>query len=132
MKKDFSHGTYKALILALQSDNYRFSQFDQALESAPPVKSVILRHDIDRMPRRAISLAKLEHDLGVRSAYFFRVRHGRTDEFALNTIADLGHQIGYHYETLADTKGDRLSAFNLFVANFRIPVNEQKVRFFTF
>ena len=117
MKKDFSHRAYEALILALQSNGYRFSQFDQADELSPPIKSVILRHDIDRLPNRAIQLARLEHSLGVRSTYFFRVRRGKTNEYALQTITDLGHQIGYHYETLADANGNHLIAYDSFVAN---------------
>ena len=32
---------------------------------------MIIRHDIDREPERALKMAEIENDLGVKSTYFF-------------------------------------------------------------
>jgi len=32
---------------------------------------MIIRHDIDRKPERALKMAEIENDLGVKSTYFF-------------------------------------------------------------
>ena len=32
-----------------------------------------IRHDIDRKPERALKMAEIEHDFGVKSTYYFRM-----------------------------------------------------------
>jgi len=73
----------------------------------------ILRHDVDRKPRNALMMAKLESLIGVRSTYYFRYPYTFHPDIIRN-IARLGHEIGYHYETLAKTGGDQEKAIRLF------------------
>jgi len=35
-----------------------------------PNRCMIIRHDIDRKPDRALKMAEIENDLGVKSTYF--------------------------------------------------------------
>ena len=64
-------------------------------------------------------MARIEHELGVRSTYYFRSKLPSYSESAIRSIHSLGHEIGYHYECLSDTRGDHAAAWDLFRANLR-------------
>ncbi|PKN78875.1 MAG: hypothetical protein CVU48_06980, partial [Candidatus Cloacimonetes bacterium HGW-Cloacimonetes-1] len=68
---------------------------------------VYLRHDVDRKPGKALQMAKLEHDLDVRSTYFFRCTSECFVPDLIKEIESMGHEIGYHYENLS-TAAQRL------------------------
>lgn len=61
-------------------------------------KRVILRHDVDRLPENSLRLARLEHELRVTGTYYFRIVPESYDRQIMKEIAELGHEIGYHYE----------------------------------
>jgi hypothetical protein len=78
---------------------------------------VILRHDVDRRPIFAVRMAEYEHRLDVRSSYYFRCdSKGHFPCDAVRKIADLGHEVGFHYECLSRCSGDRAAA----LAQFRM------------
>ncbi len=81
-----------------------------------PEKYVILRHDVDRKPGNALRMAKLEHELGIQSTYYFRMKPHTFKPDIIRQIADMGHEIGYHYETLDKAKGDPKRAIDIFDA----------------
>ena len=39
----------------------------------PSLKSIVLRHDVDRRPQNSLNLAKIESKLGLKGVYNFRV-----------------------------------------------------------
>jgi hypothetical protein len=78
-----------------------------------------LRHDVDRLPSRALQLARLEKELDVSSTYFFRVKGVSFHRPTIGKIAGLGHEIGYHYEDLSDAGGDAVRAIESFKQNLR-------------
>jgi hypothetical protein len=81
---------------------------------SPQDNVVILRHDVDRFPENALGIAKLEHQLGVRSTYYFRMVRGVFSPRIIRQIQALGHEIGYHYETLSKCNGNRQRAIEAF------------------
>jgi hypothetical protein len=83
-------------------------------DSAPP-KRVYLRHDVDRMPNRAVVMAEAEAAQRVVSTYYFRCdARMRFPERAMRRIAELGHETGFHYESLSRARGNRDAAVALF------------------
>ena len=60
-------------------------------------------------------MAKLEHDKGIKSTYYFRMKPESYNEDIIKEIIKLGHEIGYHYESLCDSKGD----FELGISDFK-------------
>ena len=68
--------------------------------------TVILRHDVDLKPQNSLATAKLEHELGIKGSYYFRAVPESWDEQIIREIAALGHEVGYHYETM-DTVDSR-------------------------
>lgn len=76
---------------------------------------VILRHDVDRRPHRAVEMAELEAHHQVRSTYYFRcTAGGEYPEDAIRAIRELGHETGYHYECLSRSNGDQSLAIEMF------------------
>lgn len=81
---------------------------------------VLIRHDVDRIPSRAEALANLESKLGIKSTYYFRCnKEGRFPYKAIERIASLGHEVGYHYEDLSRCHGDREKAILSFLSNLQ-------------
>ncbi len=113
---DFTHNTYRRLLETLQDQGYTFLTFRELARSNGSIGApyVLLRHDVDRMPGRSQALAELESQEGVQSTYFFRTKPVSFSEAVIARIQALGHEIGYHYETLSDAKGDMELAWQLF------------------
>lgn len=103
---DFTFIKYNILLNSLISKGYTFQTFEQFLEN-PSKKVVILRHDVDLRPQNSLVTAKLEHDLGIVGSYYFRIVKESNNPDIIRKIAELGHEIGYHYETM-DTKSSEL------------------------
>lgn len=79
-----------------------------------PGKFIILRHDIDRKIGHALRMAEIENRLGVRATYYFRYNRSTFRPAIIGAIADMGHEIGYHYEVLDKARGDHERALQLF------------------
>jgi hypothetical protein len=69
---------------------------------------------VDRLPGRALQMARLEAAAGVTSIYFFRHKRISFRPSVVRAIAEMGHAIGYHYEELADARGDYDKAWKRF------------------
>ena len=120
--RDFSLGSFKNLLVKLKEKNYSFNSFDSFLNDQINFNNsksaiVILRHDIDLKKRSGLKFARLEHDLGMKGTYYFRAVKKIFDPEIIKKIADLGHEIGYHYEDLSACKGDFEMAIKSFERN---------------
>lgn len=105
--------SYKNLCLrAIQAGYhlYPVTRYQSELED----KFILLRHDVDRFHISSVKMARLEHEIGIRSSYYVRWGAAGDCQQWVHEIASLGHEIGYHYETLARTKGKVDRAANLF------------------
>jgi hypothetical protein len=69
-----------------------------------PERLLILRHDVDLKPQNSLATAKIEHELDIKGSYYFRMVPESYNVDIIKEIASLGHEIGYHYETM-DTAG---------------------------
>lgn len=113
MPRDFTLHVFKQLLLALKEQRYTFQTFAEFLKS-PAERVVILRHDVDARKLNSLQIAKLEAKLGITGTFFFRIVPQSFDAEVIRQIAELGHEIGYHYEDLALEKGNRDKAMQLF------------------
>ncbi len=77
-------------------------------------KCIILRHDVDRVISRALDMAQLEHEYGIASTYYFRHTKDVFRPEIMRKIADMGHEIGFHYEVMDKAKGDADKAIEIF------------------
>lgn len=102
---DFTIKKYKELLNSLIQAGYDFQTFEGFLKK-PAKKSIVLRHDVDLLPYNSLAFAEIQAENGVRGTYYFRAVPQSWDEFVIKKIAQLGHEIGYHYECLTTCNGD--------------------------
>ena len=110
---------YRTLLLSMINQNYRFQTFQQYLES-PASRVIMLRHDVDILKTHSLQFAQIQHELGVVGSYYFRMVPQSFDEAIIRKIADLGHEIGYHYEDMDIAKGDPQKAIELFSKHLEV------------
>ncbi len=80
---------------------------------------MILRHDVDLVPLNSLRFAKIQHEMGIKGTYYFRAIPESWDEKIIVEIAQMGHEIGYHYENLTICKGDFKNAIKDFSENLK-------------
>lgn len=111
---DFTLKTYKQLLTSLQQAGYMFLTFQQFCEGRIKEKFVILRHDVDLKAENSLSVAKIEHQSGIKASYYFRIAPQSDKPETIKQIVDLGHEIGYHYENLSLFNADEVKAIEHF------------------
>lgn len=98
--KDFTLKKYRELLVALKGYG-----------------EITLRHDVDLKPQNSLATAEIEHELGWKAVYYFRAVPESWDENIIREIAALGHEVGYHYESLTTCNGDIDAAYRDFCTN---------------
>lgn len=105
--------------MALKGGGYLFHTFAQYCQQTfvPDANYVVLRHDVDLKPQNSLETAQIEAELGIVASYYFRAVPESWDETIIRKIASLGHEIGYHYESLTTCKGNVDEAYEDFCMN---------------
>lgn len=81
MPRDFTITIYRTLLESIKDAGYTFRTFyDYMCEPENTKKIVILRHDIDANPGKALEFAVLENELGIRSTFYFKTTQGVYNE----------------------------------------------------
>ncbi len=83
----------------------------------------------------SLHFAEIQNEAGVKGSYYFRMVPQSFDEDVISKIADLGHEIGYHYEDMDfasstfDVPGSKLKEEDLYdVAIQSFEENLKKLR----
>jgi len=111
---DFTLTKYSELLHAFLRNGYVFRR---CCEYPFEGKGVCLRHDVDKLPENALEMAKLEYGLGIRATYYFRMLPVSWNTEIARRMVGMGHEVGYHYETLTTCKGDVDAAYEEFRKN---------------
>jgi len=96
---DFTEKNYKSL-LKLAKNRFKFKSFDTKSKKA----HIILRHDVDLSVHRALRLAEIEKELGIKSTFFLRIHSEFYNIFEkdvfekIKKIIKLKHEIGLHFD----------------------------------
>jgi hypothetical protein len=125
---DFTRKKYRQLVSQLKDCGYEFVTYQQYCEGNLPQRFVILRHDVDLKPANSWAVARDEKDLGAKATYYFRAVPESWDDRIIKEISDMGHEVGYHYESLTTCKGNAQKAYDDFKENLDrlrklVPVN---------
>ena len=115
---DFTITSYQSLLDTLQAQPYTFQTFAHYLKAAAKTP-LILRHDVDLLPHNSLRFAKIQAERGIQATYYFRAVPQSYDEAIIRRIAELGHEIGYHYETMDHCRGDVDKAYDAFCQNLK-------------
>lgn len=98
---EFTMNAYVQLLELLKNKGYHFCFYEECDNYE---KTVILRHDIDFTIDKALEMAKIEKQLGVKSTYFVLLTTDFYNIFSkqsyekLKEILSLGHDIGLHFD----------------------------------
>lgn len=106
MPKDFTLSAYRQLLQTILQAGYTIITFEDWCDKKAPERFVILRHDVDLKAKNSLVTARIEAEMGIRASYYFRVVPESNIPSIIKKIADLGHEIGYHYEDFSLFKGN--------------------------
>lgn len=81
---------------------------------------IAIKHDVETNLERALMIARIEAGHRIRATFFVQSYLLKGNEKYLREIADLGHEVTYHYDVLDSNNGD----FDLAVREFTRTVAE--------
>ncbi|OIM99455.1 hypothetical protein BFR57_02500 [Idiomarina sp. MD25a] len=125
---DFSYDNYRRLLTFLDNE-YEIFSFKDAYRLGAKIldvpRFVILRHDVEFSVKGALALARIEHELGIKSTFFFLQTSDyncfdRHEAERIREIISLGHDVGLHYDAslFEDMKVDPVVAAKLQIKLF--------------
>ena len=79
-----------------------------------------MRHDVDRLPVNALSMARSANELGIAATYYFRAEAESWDEVTIREIALLGMRLGITTKTwnrLREIRGLKTPRLNTLEGN---------------
>ena len=98
---EFTLDRCRSILDRLRSAGYAFRGYDDDVGAG----DVLLRHDVDLSPERAVEVARIERELGITATYFVLLGSPLYNPFdapvreAFEEIAGLGHDVGLHFST---------------------------------
>ena len=118
---DFTASMYHQICEQLSSSGRTAITFAELISRQADIGAhdgyIVLRHDVDRMPERALRMAKIEHQHGLTGSYYFRIPASYRPHI-IQEIANLGHEIGLHYECLDKAQGRPRASQDDFLPRF--------------
>jgi len=112
---DFTYAMYDFLLSNIVKAGYRVGTVKEYLaHELTECPFLILRHDVEWNPQRALDIAKLESGHKLKATYYFRADTKVFNPLIMRTIQDLGCEIGYHFEVLDQSQGNFQKAIQLF------------------
>ena len=118
--RDFTLDAYKEYLQVIKSSYESILTFSEYFCAAPkPESFCLIRHDVDRKPGNALQMAKIENEMSIKSTYYFRTKPHTFESQIIMEIANLRHEIGYHYESLSDANGNMSLALKDFENNLK-------------
>lgn len=99
----FTFDSYSELIKVIKREGYTISNY-QDFDNYDKV--VIIKHDVDMSPGKALEFARFEKQLGIRTTYnvllcsdFYNPYSKKNIEY-IREIESLGHEIGLHFDEM--------------------------------
>ncbi|HHX24181.1 MAG TPA: hypothetical protein GX723_09295 [Thermoanaerobacterales bacterium] len=92
------------------------------LNEKPNGQFVILKHDVETNPKKALYLALIENRYSLVGTYYVQayLLNNSKNIAVLKRIQELGHEVSYHHDAMDSNKGDIQKAINEFQRNVEI------------
>ncbi|WP_293027353.1 hypothetical protein [Natronococcus sp.] len=107
--EDFSYDYYRTLLETLRTTFELRTLSEYRPDRSPDERVAFVRHDVDVCLERAVEMAELEHELGVRSTYMVLpdtpLYDLEEERDLLHLIHEFGHEIALHCD-LSDVEPD--------------------------
>ena len=113
---DFTIKHYTQLLKSLQDAGFFFQTYEQ-YSRKPHARALILRHDVDARAQNSLRFARIQAERGIAGTYYFRMVSQSYDEAIIKEMVGLGHEVGYHYETMDTCRGNLDEAYGEFCRN---------------
>ena len=99
---DFTTNKFRELCNVI-ADNYQTITVAEYLKSKNnlPDNFIIMRHDVDGKANPSLRTAIIENEYNINATYYFRTKKNIFVPSIITQIERMGHEIGYHYETLS-------------------------------
>lgn len=102
---DFTLSNYDRLLDIALKNGYKFSDYDLSYNDPDEHRrEIVWRHDVEFSVHRALQMARIENERGIKAHYFFQI-HGEfynvfEKEIYLlaKHIQFLGHYVGLHFD----------------------------------
>lgn len=117
---DFTIEIYKKLLITIKEQGFSFETFRDFSNKLKSGKVMVLRHDVDARKENSLEFARIQNSLNIHGTYYFRIVPESYDVEVIKEIASLGHEIGYHYETMDTSKGNVDKAYFEFCRNLEM------------
>ena len=110
----FSYQEYR-YILNWVKKNYQVMDYGDITDDTESF--AVIRHDVEFSPQRALKMAEIDNELGIKSSFFFQIRNNCYNSLSsdnieiINKIHSLGHYIGAHINTSNLHSKDLLDKF---------------------
>ena len=115
----FTYKNWDAFLSRLSKDGLLSITAAQVLSGSSVGKYLVLKHDVENRVKHAYEMAKIEAKYGHRASYYVQAylldNPGNVE--LLKRIADLGHEVSYHYDVMDYAKGDMELAISEFQKN---------------
>ncbi len=118
--RDFTSQQYKQLLSRLTEESYLFLTFKEYVQTKDISRLIILRHDVEKYYPNALKLAQIQSDFGIQGTFYFRLLRNHFQPKIIQEIASKGHEIGYHYDDLAECNGNIDKAYDRFQRNLEL------------
>lgn len=115
MAVTFTHAAFEEFCTAIAAWPVYPVERWLSTEPSPQPPCVILRFDVDYREAHALELATIAARHGIHGSFYFRHQADGFDFPVIERIHALGHEIGYHFETLDTAQGDVDRAAVLFL-----------------
>ena len=97
----YTYDWYERFLERLLDDGYSPASYDEPLDDG----DLVVRHDVDLSPARALDIGRIEADLGIRSTFFFLLTNPLYNPFhrpnrrVIHDLVEMGHDVGVHFST---------------------------------
>jgi len=102
---DFTMSNYDRLLDIALKNGYMFSDYDlRAPSNDSQKREIVWRHDVEFSVHRALKMARIEHEKGIKAHYFFQIHCEFYNIFEkeiyglAKQIQALGHYVGLHFD----------------------------------
>lgn len=98
---EYTYDWYERFLAGLLDSGYSDADYGDSLEPG----EMIVRHDIDFAPRKALEMGRIEADLGIEATYFVLLTCPLYNVFykpvrsMLGELQSMGHTVGVHFST---------------------------------
>ena len=117
---DFTVDLYTSFLSTLKVNGYAFLTVKDFILQNSKVKHITLRNDVDKIPKNSLVFARIQNRIGLTGTYYFRAKPTSFNKQIIQEIGSLGHEIGYHYETIDTCNGNIDMAYNEFCRNLEM------------